>query len=195
MRYRVKPSSKRKFKNHIQDVLLEGMSVKVKIVIPSEKIECYNCFFDKHTQKSTNECKWTYAETTRLQREYEESGGIMKRYQFFVKGRCPVCKGEGYLESISRRKWIKCKVNWHPEGEFGNSTGSNSGGSIPVEIKAHPMYFELFKNSKSVVIDGTNFSIEDLPVITGIGNKSIMHIMVYTTDKVMKNKILKRYYG
>ncbi len=186
MRGRIKKKTKDKFRRRIRDVVIDGLGRPVLVYKQPIKSSCFNCFYDKLTNKSTNTCKWSLSEALQKQQEFIDNGGIGLRYKYFVKGRCPVCKSSGYL-TVSRKVWVDCKVTWDPSARgYGNQTvytSAGTEGSIVVELKTHPKYFDIFKNSKVLMIDGVECKMSRSPLVRGLGNTSIMVITAFTTDK------------
>lgn len=198
MKDRIGRKTKERYRNRIRDVVIDGLGRPVLVYKQPATFECDNCYFDKFTNKSSGKCKWTLRESLQKQREYEGAGGQGIRYKYFVKGRCPVCKGKGFLET-SRRTRIKCKVTWQPTSKsYDNAlvfTSAGTEGSILVELKTHPKYYKLFENCKKVVVDGVECVLASLPVVRGLGNKSILVVHLFTSHKapISKKERLKNY--
>lgn len=182
MKNRIGKKTKRKYKKAIRHIIRD-LGRPIEVIKQPIKHECPNCYFDKTTQTSTNECKWTLSEAIQKQQEYEASGGIGWRFKYFPHGRCPICKGRGYLETI-RKVWIDCKVTWAP-GSDNDLTFTAAGveGSTIVELKADPKHHKTFKNCRAVVVDGVECKLSNAPIMRGLGNKSVMVITAFTTDK------------
>ena len=178
--------------------VFKGLSRKVAIYKQPIKSECPNCYYDKLTDKSTGKCKWTIAEALSNQAAWIASGGIGYRYKYFLKGRCPVCRARGYLET-ARRVWIKCLVTWDPQARgFGNQmtyTPAGSEGSTIVQLKTDPKYYSSFKDCQKIVIDGIECKLSRAPIIRGLGNQTTLVITAFTTDKpsIDSGEIVKDY--
>lgn len=183
MRKRISDKTKRKYKKRINSVI-KDLGRPIEVFKQPAKHECLNCYYDKLTNTSTNDCKWTVQEASQKQQEYIDSGGIGLRYKFFSKGRCPVCKGQGYLVTI-RKVWIDCKITWSPRNQGNDLTYTAAGveGSTIVELKVDPKYYDTFKNCSSLRIDGIECKLSTIPVMRGLGNKSLMIITAFTTEK------------
>jgi hypothetical protein len=186
MRGRINKSTKAKYQRRIRDAVIDGLGRSVTVYRQPIKNECPNCFYDKLTDTSTGTCSWTYSETLAKQAEYEAGGGISLRYKYFIKGRCPVCSGRGYLE-VHRRKVIKAKVTFDPRAQgYGNSTvytAAGTEGSTLVELKTHPKYLDTFKNCISVHVDNIECKLSTPPIIRGLGNQALLVVRVFTTEK------------
>lgn len=186
MRGRIKKKTVDKYKRRIRDVVIKGLGKPVLVYKQPIKSECPNCYYDKLTDKSTGTCKWTLSEALQKQQEYEVAGGIGLRYKYFAKGRCPICKGFGYI-TVARKLWINCKITWDPSSRgFDNQTvytSAGSDGALVIELKTHPKYFDIFKNSDKLIIDDVECKMSRAPIVRGLGNKSIMVITAFTTDK------------
>jgi len=198
MRNRIRPKTKMKYQRRIRDAVIDGLGRNVLVYKQPIKSECPNCYYDKLTDKSINECKWTLREAIQKQNEYEQSGGTGLRYKYFAKGRCPVCKGKGYLE-VHRRAWAKCKVTWDPSVRgYENATvytAAGTEGSTIVELKTHPKYYNLFKDSTKIIVDGVECKLSRAPVLRGLGNQSLMIVTAFTTEKpkIDSGEIIKNY--
>ncbi len=195
MKKRISDKTKRKYKKIINSVI-KDLGRPIEVFKQPVKYECFNCYYDKVTDTSTNECKWTPAEAISKQQEYISAGGLGLRYKYFTSGRCPVCKGQGYLETI-RKVWIDCKVTWAPTSNGNGLTYTAAGveGSTIVELKVNPKYYKIFKNCSSVRVDGVECKVSEAPILRGLGNKSVMVVTAFTTDKpgVDRDEIIKDY--
>lgn len=189
MRGRISPKTKDRFRKSIRDVI-QGLSRKVLIYKQPIKQECPNCYYDKMTGKSTGKCKWT-------QTEIDERQLDSTKYKYFRVGRCPICRGEGYLE-IKRRSWADCLVTWNPESRFGNDivyTPAGTEGSTIVQLKADPKHYDVFKNCDYLVVDGVECKLSRPPILRGLGNQAVLIITAFTTDKpkIDSGEIIKEY--
>ncbi len=196
-RTRIRPKTKARFQERIRDVI-KGLSRSVLVYKQSLKAECPSCYFDKMTVSSTGKCKWTPAQALIKQQEWESSGFSTIRYKYFLKGRCPVCGGRGYIETI-RKTWADCLVIWNPSARnYGNElvyTPAGTEGSTIVLLKTHPKYFDLFKNADKLVIDGVECKVSRPPLLRGLGNQAILIITGFTTEKpkLDSDEIVKDY--
>ena len=200
MRNRIGTETKRKFRDRIRDVV-KGLSRKVLVYRQPIKSECPNCYYDKLTDRSTGKCRWTPAEAVVKQSEWEllnpQDPCVAKvyRYKYFVKGRCPVCFGDGFLET-KRRRWIDALVIWDPS-QIGSDnkmiyTPAGTEGSTIVELKTDPKYFDLFKNCENIVVDGIECRLSRPPILRGLGNQSILVITASSIESsvVVVNSIV-----
>lgn len=198
MRGRIKPKTKAKFQKRIRDVVINGLGRSVTIYKQPIKNECPNCYYDKLTDTSTGECSWTYSETLQKQADYIAAGGVGIRYKYFVRGRCPVCTGRGYLE-VHRRTTVECKVTWDPSAMgYGNATtytAAGTEGSTMVELKTHPKYIDTFKNCLAIIIDGVECKLSKPPLVRGLGNQALLIVTAFTTEKpkLDSGEIIKDY--
>ena len=197
VRSRIKPKAKERFQKRIRDVI-KGLSRPVEIYKQPRKGECPNCFYDKMTASSTGKCKWTPVQALAKQQEWENSGYVTTRYKYFLKGRCPVCKGSGYLETV-RKTWADCLVVWNPSARgYGNAlvyTPAGTEGSTIVLLKTHPKNYDLFKDADKLFIDGIECKVSRPPLLRGLGNEAILIITAFTTEKpkVDSDEIIKDY--
>ena len=95
-RKRVGKITKERYKKTIREVV-GNLSRKVLVYKQSVRSDCPNCLYDKLTDRSTGKCRWTPVEVA----EFNDP----TRYKYFLRGRCPICNGRGYLETI-RKSWV-----------------------------------------------------------------------------------------
>ena len=194
---RIRPFTKEKFQKTIRNVI-KGLSRKVQVYLQPAKAECPNCFYDKLTASSTGKCKWTPLEAMEKQNAYVAAGGAGTRYKYFLRGRCPVCLGRGYLET-QRKVWADCLVTWDPSAQgFGNSltyTPAGTEGSTVVQLKTDPKYFDNFKNCTKIIVDGIECKLSRPPLLRGLGNQALLIVTAFTTDKpkIDSDEIIKDY--
>ncbi len=197
MRNRIRPKTKRKFRKAIRDVI-KGLSRKVLVYKQPIKNECPNCYYDKMTASSTGKCKWTAVTAPQQQAAWIAAGNAGLRYKYFLRGRCPVCLGKGYIETL-RKTWADCLVTWDPDQRgVGNQmvyTPAGTEGSTIVQLKAHPKYFDLFKNCDYIVVDNVPCKISRPPLLRGLGNQSLLIVIAFTTEKpkVDTEELIKDY--
>jgi len=195
VRGRISPKTRDRFRKSIRDVV-KGLSRKVLIYKQPIKQECPNCYYDKMTGKSTGKCKHTVEEAEQLQAAYGPLHSGQVRYKWFRVGRCPVCRGEGYLE-IKRRTYADCLVIWSP-GRYDNNnvyTPAGTEGSTAVQLKTTPKLYDTFKNCETLVIDGVECKLSKPPILRGLGSQAILIIDAFTTDKpkLDSGEIIKEY--
>lgn len=182
MKKRISDKTKKQYKK-VMNSIIKDLGRPVEVIKQPVKHECPNCYYDKLTGTSTNECKWDALEAVQKQQEYIASGGIGQRYRYFTRGRCPICRGSGYLETL-RKIWIDCKITWAP-GSSDDLTFTAAGveGSTLVELKVDPKYHDVFKNCRSIRVDGIECKLSKIPILRGLGNQSLMIVTAFTTDK------------
>ena len=190
----VSSNTKRRYRKAMKKVI-KTLSRKVLVYRQPLKNECQNCFYDKLTDSSTGRCKWTALEARTKQIEY----GVDKelRYKYFKVGRCPICKGKGYLET-PRKVWVDCLVIWNPNNRNSVSyTPAGTEGSTILELKTDTKNFMLFKNCDKLVVDGITCRLSKPPILRGLGNQTTLVITAFTADKasVDSDEILKNYSG
>lgn len=194
---RVSKKTKDRYKRRIQS-LIKDLSRKVTVYRQSAKYECLNCYFDKATQSSTGKCKWTVVEAQTKQDEWKAQGNTTIRYKYFKFGRCPVCLGKGFLE-IQRKRYISCSITWNPGGRWGStnfiSSPAGTEGSLIVQLKTDPKYFNMFRDCSKITVDGFECQLSQPPILRGLGNESLLIIMAFTTQKskIDSNEIIKEY--
>jgi len=188
MRGKIHSKTKNRFKNTIRGVI-KGFSRKVLVYKNPIKNECKNCYFDKLTGRSTGRCRWTIEEV--------EAKNDSTMYKWFVKGRCPICNGKGYLE-VKRKVWTSCLVTWEPNMRFDNAityTPAGVEGATLVQLKTDPKHYTLFKDCVSIVVDGLECKLSKPPILRGLGNQSVLLVVAFTTEKLGmdSDEIIKGY--
>jgi len=194
-RNRISRKVKETFRKSMRNVI-DGLSRKVLIYKQPLKSECPNCFYDKFTDSSTGKCKYSAAEAPLKQAEWEAQGNETLRYKYFLKGRCPVCKGQGYIE-VARKTWIDALVIWDPstQGNAMTYTPAGTEGSTVVQLKTDPKYFDTIKNCSRIVVDGIECKISRPPILRGLGTQAILIITAFTTEKpkIASDEFVKDY--
>lgn len=196
-RTRVSNRVKGKHKEAIRNVV-KGLGRKVQVYKQPRKLECPNCYYDKLTDRSTGKSRWTAVEAITKQQEYEAAGGTDIRYKYFKFGRCPVCRGKGYLE-VQRKTWVDCLVTWDPSARgYENTltyTPAGTEGSTIVALKTDPKNYDLFKNSYKIIVDGVECKLSKPPVLRGLGTQALLIITAFTTEKpkIDSDEIIKDY--
>jgi len=192
---RISKRVKDKHKKAIRNVI-KGLSRAVEVYKQPRKLECPNCYFDKFTESSTGKCKWTPVEAIEQQIMYEAEGGEDVRYKYFKFGRCPVCRGQGYL-TVKRKVWADCIVTWDPQAGRNSVTYTPAGteGSTIVQLKTDPKNYDLFKNSSRIVVDGVECKLSKPPILRGLGTQAVLIITAFTTEKpsIDSGEIIKDY--
>lgn len=196
VRGRIGRKTKDRFRRAIRDVV-NGLSRRIQVYKQSLKHDCPNCYYDKLTNSSTGKCKWTALEARDKQTEYETSTGKTNlMYKFFKVGRCPICRGKGFLET-PRKVWISALVTWNPGNRNNTAVDTPAGfeGATLIELKTDPKYYKLFRNCEKVIIDKNVCKLAKPPVLRGLGNEAVLVITVFTTDltNIEKDEILKKY--
>lgn len=178
---------KSKYKTNIQELVLK-MGRDIIIYSKPEKFNCPNCFYDDIAKKSSGRGRWTLAEATSLQADWENSSpdnkGVL-RYRYFTNQRCPVCLGIGFLAPVERKSYIKCNIRWGTKNSSDNKAVITVGGETYlnlVTIKTLPKYKNLLAEAESIIIDGLKCTKITPPNIRGLGNSSILVMDLYTTD-------------
>jgi len=188
MRGKISSKTKDRFKNSIKGVI-KGLGSKVLVYKKPIQNECVNCYFDKFTGRSTGKCRWTIEEV--------EDKSDSTKYRWFRTGRCPICSGKGLIE-IKRKSWVSCLVTWDPNMRFNNAltyTPAGVEGATLVQLKTDPKYYDLFRNCVSVVVDNVECRLSKPPTLRGLGNKSVLVIVAFTSEKLKtdSDEIIKGY--
>ena len=205
VRGRISPKTRDRFRKSIRDVL-KGLSRKVQVYKQPIKSECPNCYFDKLTGRSTGKCKWSPLEAAsnyvgnaiaKWVGDNPARSAAEAPFKYFRVGRCPICRGEGYLE-IKRKAWADCVVIWNPSSRYDNNTvytPAGTEGSTVVQLKTDPKHYDLFKNCNRVVVDGVECRLSRPPILRGLGSQAVLIIEAFTTDKpkIDSGEIIKEY--
>ena len=196
MRGRIGAKTKNRYRRAIKDVI-KGLSRRVVIYKQPIKLECDNCYYDKFTNKSTGKCKWSLSEAKLKQSDWQLVHPGQTHFKWFSVGRCPICRGKGYLE-IKRKAYIDGLIIWAPESRYGNEmlyTPAGAEGSTTVEIKTDPKHYDVFKNCVSIIVDGIECKLSKPPLLRGLGNQAILIISAFSTDKpkLDSGEIIKEY--
>ena len=196
-RTRISNRVKDKHKQAIRNVV-KGLSRKVLVYKQPKKLECPNCYYDKFTEHSTGKCKWTPLEAAQKQQEWVDAGHTDLKYKYFKFGRCPVCRGDGYI-SVQRKTWVDALVTWDPGARGSQNTltytAAGTEGSTIVQLKCDPKYYDLFKNCKRIEVDGVECKISKPPILRGLGVQAILIVTAFTTEKpsIDSGEIIKDY--
>jgi hypothetical protein len=118
-------------------------------------------------------------------------------YKYFRLGRCPVCRGNGYLE-VRRKAYVNCVVIWNPSSRFDNNTvytPAGTEGSTAIQLKTDSQHYSLFKNCSRIIVDGIECKLSKPPVLRGLGSQAILIIDAFTTEKpkIDSGEIVKDY--
>lgn len=192
----VSERTKDKYKNSVSK-LIDGLSRPVMVYKIPAKNSCNNCFYDSLTNTSTGKCKWTAVEALENQAAWIAAGNITTKYKYFIKGRCPVCGGLGYIETL-RRTSVKCIINWAPTPDEILQTPAGLTGATPVLLKTLPNYIELFKNCDHINVDGIDCVLYTPPMLRGLGNESVLFVLAFTSKTITETastEVRKEYYG
>ena len=194
MRDRISSITKERFKKSVRDVI-HGLSRQIKVVKQPIKSVCNNCYFDKLTNKSSSKCKWTIDEAEDLQINYDIENPGQVGYKWFKVGRCPICRGNGFIET-ERSVFINCLVTWNSSSNSNVHTPAGMEGATIVQLKTDTKYFDLFKNCSGLIVDGVDCKIDRPPLSRGLGSQAILIVTAFVTDKskvTNSNEIIKEY--
>lgn len=185
---RIHKKTRDRFKKAMRDVV-DNLGRQIKIFKEIKRGVCPNCFYDKSTESSTGKCKWkTPLEAREKQFAYEAEGNTDLRYKYFKAGRCPICRGVGYLVT-HKRFWVKCIVNWDLSTESNEiiHTQAGRGSSTVVTLKTDPKYINTFLDCKRIEVDGVSCILEAPPTIRGLGNQTVLLIRCIADSKLKKS--------
>jgi hypothetical protein len=147
--------------------VIKGLGRCITIYKTDAQTDCPNCLYDSVNQESTG--------------KYKTGGPIP-----FTVGRCPYCKGRGYLRT-PRKKTIKVLITWRPRpsgmisaGTLFTEAGKESDNTV--RIKADPCYYELVRDCKYAVIDGQKCELKEPPILRGLGTQKVLVALFQVPD-------------
>ena len=148
--------------------VFKGLGRCVTIFKPDVESDCPNCLYDAINRESTG--------------KYKTGGPIP-----FTRGRCPYCRGRGYLRT-PRKKNIDALVTWRPEpgSMIRNDTMFTEAGKESdtiVRIKTDPCHYDLIRTSKYAVIDGQKCELQEPPILRGLGSQKVLIALFVVPDK------------
>jgi hypothetical protein len=159
----VTPSIKKIYKDLINQVI-EDLNKPILAHMPPDKVDCPNSIYDYVTQKDTGKFDSSFVSPVII-------FGNTITPQPFVRGRCPVCFGKGFLESAVTKN-LKALVKWNPGGADDlQILPVGREGAPAVRIKVKRTNFETIKNAESFTIDGVKCELIQPPTIRGLGTQ------------------------
>lgn len=202
MHPKIGQKTKNRFRDSIRGVI-KGLSKRILVYKQPIKHECPNCYYDKLTAKSTGKCKWSLDSTAFNYIENAIDDWLVINfdndrseapYKYFRVGRCPICKGAGFIET-KRKTWVDCLVIWGKPSNDDVYTPAGMEGATTLQLKTDPKYYNLFKDCSHIVVNGIECKISKAPICRGLGNQSVLVISAFTTDKpkIDNREIIKDY--
>jgi len=169
---------RRIYKNLIKDVVKDlGESVLVYGAPDSE--DCPNCLRDLVTGTSKGVFDSTFVVSVVI-------FDVTITPQAFTRGRCPVCKGDGFLFSRTATI-VRALVKWNPQdGELENTPAGVEGQNI-VRIKARSSNYAVIRDNEYVTIDGVKCELVKPPVYRGLGAQDELVVAFFKAVQVGKN--------
>jgi hypothetical protein len=168
----------KKFGQIVKNVIRE-LSKQIEVICIEPDHECSNCFFDSLTGKSSGVCK---------------HGPELPNY--FLHGRCPICKGEGIIE-YENKVYVNASVLWKGAGSSSSSQNDlvfndyGMQGMCIAKLKADICHLNLFKSCDYVMVDGVKCTLYTPPVVRGLGGKHVLIVYVHGDDKINDNETIK----
>lgn len=108
----------------------------------------------------------------------------------FQRGRCPVCYGEGHLESTIKRN-VKALVKWNPgSADDIESLPVGREGHAVVRIKVLRADFDLVNDAVSFIVDGVRCEMLRPPTIRGLGTQE--ELVIAFLQEVEPGKDVKK---
>jgi hypothetical protein len=153
-------SIRSQYKSLIKQVI-KDLGEGIDVYSAPLKEQCPNCKLDLVTKKSKNVYDTSFTASTVI-------FGNTIEPQSFSRGRCPVCKGDGYLFSL-QPKTIKALVKWDPDKGDMDKTPAGYEGKNIVRVKASKSYYSYIRDCEYAYIDGVKCELFKPPTRRGLG--------------------------
>lgn len=126
-----------------------------------EKEACPNCYQDLVTGESKNIVDPSFVAPVVI---FGETISPIP----FTRGRCPVCKGVGFLLN-EVPTIVKALVKWNPkDGDLSLTPAGIEGANI-ARIKARRSYYQVIRDAEYFIVDGVKCVLSSPPVFRGLG--------------------------
>lgn len=164
----VTPAIRKIYKDLIKQVV-EDLHKPVLVFSPPDKVDCVNCKWDSINKTSSGKFQDDFVTPVVI---FGETISPIN----FTRGRCPVCRGAGYLQQEIRRN-IKALVKWNPTAaEDIESLPVGREGTAIVRIKVLRADFDLMNNAVHFLVDGVKCELIRAPTIRGLGTQEELAI-------------------
>jgi hypothetical protein len=159
----VTPAIRKIYKDLIKQVV-EDLHKPVLVFSPPNKEDCPNCKWDSINKTSSGKFQDSFVADVIV---FGETISPVN----FTRGRCPVCRGLGYLKQDIQRN-VKALVKWNPgTADDIETLPVGREGAAVVRIKVLRADFELVTKAVSLVVDGVRCELIKPPTIRGLGTQ------------------------
>lgn len=179
------PSSvKKKFKQAMQQVVLDLSQPFVIVQESPMFVDCPNCLWDSINKKSSNVYNASFTVATTIFTGTDQQRTIEPLS--FTQGRCPVCIGEGQLFT-NKEICIPAMINFQGSGSRGGEFESMPAGKEGVNyvlVKALACNYDLIARNEIFVIHN-NIKCEKFrpPFVRGLGGEeALVEVLLQTTE-------------
>jgi len=148
------------YKSLIKTVV-KDLGETILVYGPPEKQPCPNCYQDLVTGESKNIFNSSFVTPVVI---FDEAISPLS----FNRGRCPVCKGAGYLFN-EVPTIVKALVKWNPKDGAMDLTPAGIEGSNIARIKARRSYYQAIRDASYFMVDGVRCVLTSPPVFRGLG--------------------------
>lgn len=174
----VTSSIKKIYKDLVKQVI-KDLGEPVYLYYDPEVARCPNCFWDAATGKSKNVYDTSFVTPIVV------LGNTIVPVPF-LRGRCPVCRGEGSLFSYIPVV-MKALVKWQPaDSELVRTVAGDEGSNI-VRVKASKSYYIKVRDAKYALIDGVRCELVRPPILRGLGKDDQMVVAFFQAVEVGKS--------
>lgn len=168
-------SIRKTYKDLIKQVIAD-LGQTILVYSPPEKEDCPNCLHDLVTGESKNIFNSSFVTPVTI-------FGAEVSPQSFTRGRCPICRGQGYLTNYSPTN-VRALVKWDvADGEIKN-TPSGLEGSNLVRIKCAATYYETIRDAEYFVVNGVRCELFKPPTRRGLGKQYEMTVAFLTAVEI-----------
>ncbi len=159
----VTPGIRKTYKGLIRQVV-EDLNKPILAHMPPEKADCPNCVWDSINKKSSGTFQSSFVAPVTI-------FDAVITPASFTMGRCPVCRGVGFLSKAITRN-LKALVKWNPKGADNlEITAVGREGAPVVRIKVLRPDFLTVVNAESFTVDGVRCELDAPPTIRGLGTQ------------------------
>lgn len=159
----VTPAIRKIYKDLIKEVI-EDLHKPITVFSPPLKEDCPNSIWDPINKTDSGQFDSSFVSPVVI---FGETISPIN----FTRGRCPVCRGVGYLEKEVSRS-AKALVKWNPNtADDVESLPVGREGKAVVRIKVLRADFDLINNATHFIVDGVKCELIRAPTIRGLGTQ------------------------
>ena len=178
----VTPAIRKIYKDLIKQVV-EDLHKPILVYSPPTKEDCPNCIYDFVNKISSGNFQSDFVTPVII------FGNTISPVSF-TRGRCPICFGDGHLESAIARN-VKALVKWNPvAADDIESLPVGREGHAVVRIKVLRADFDLVNTAVSFTVDGVRCETLKPPTIRGLGTQE--ELVIAFLQEVEPGKDVKK---